>query len=63
MKRQKMLKYVTPKIELLELELEQGIAASSANVFPGGETDPHNPDVEDWKDDDYGPIGGGDFDL
>lgn len=59
MKENKTKNYVPPRVELIELELEHGIAAAS--MVPGDGANPNNPEVEDWKDE--GNIGGGDFDL
>lgn len=41
--------YIAPVIQVSTIELEQGIAASSARLVPGG-TNPNsaNPQVEDW---------------
>ena len=41
--------YIAPVIHVNTIELEQGIAASSARLVPGGTNqDSANPLVEDW---------------
>ncbi|WP_236582182.1 hypothetical protein [Sphingobacterium spiritivorum] len=41
--------YVAPTVHTRTIELEQGIAASSAKLVPGGTgTNSANPQVEDW---------------
>ncbi|MGJ1266926.1 hypothetical protein ACR78G_07035 [Sphingobacterium spiritivorum] len=41
--------YISPAIYSSTIELEQGIAASSARLVPGGTTNGSaNPQVEDW---------------
>lgn len=56
MKENKTKNYVPPRVELIELELEHGIAAAS--MVPGDGTNPNNPEVEDWEKDPFPPIGG-----
>ncbi|EFK56373.1 hypothetical protein ACFU8T_06390 [Sphingobacterium spiritivorum] len=44
--------YISPAITSNIIELEQGIAASSARLVPGGDgTNSANPKVEDWTTD------------
>ncbi|QQS95891.1 hypothetical protein [Sphingobacterium spiritivorum] len=44
--------YISPAIISNTIELEQGIAASSARLVPGGTgTNSANPQVEDWTTD------------
>lgn len=50
-------RYVTPSLSIMEVEMEQGIAAGSANVNPGGTGNPNDVGSDDW--DDGGNIGGG----
>ncbi|MCT3702487.1 hypothetical protein HZQ89_08675 [Elizabethkingia anophelis] len=45
-------RYVSPKIEISFIEMEQGIAAQSANLNPGTSSDPFTPRVEDWNNKD-----------
>jgi len=50
MKAKKTKKYVAPTIELTIVELEQGIAASSATISGGDPDTPYQPQVEDWQE-------------
>ena len=50
MQKQKRVKYEAPSIELVEVELEQGIAAGSSDIHPGDQSTPNTPKVEDWND-------------
>ena len=47
--KQNKQSYETPTLNVLFLEMEQGIAANSATVVPGGDG-ATTPDIEDWKD-------------
>ncbi|ATL42393.1 hypothetical protein OZ664_03340 [Elizabethkingia sp. HX WHF] len=38
--------YLAPAIEVILIEMEQGIAAGSATLTPN----PLNPEITDWKD-------------
>ena len=49
MKRSKKLKYEAPAIDVMLVELEQGIAAASSPVSGGEGTTPDQPGVEDWQ--------------
>lgn len=60
MKKINKLDYVPPRVELMELELEHGIA--TASMVPGDGNNPNNPEVEDWEKDPFPPLGG-DYDL
>ncbi|WP_293916020.1 MULTISPECIES: hypothetical protein [unclassified Sphingobacterium] len=41
--------YVAPEVHTRTIELEQGIAASSARLVPGGAgPNSANPQIEDW---------------
>lgn len=40
--------YLPPIIEVIIVEMEQGIAAQSATLNPGTSTDPYIPQTEDW---------------
>lgn len=58
MKRLKKLKYEAPTLEVVCIELEQGIAASSATVSGGDGTNPYQPEVDDWEDGGFGSQNG-----
>lgn len=48
MKKQKV-KYEAPSLTVVTVELEQGIAASSASITPGGgAANPNSPLVTTW---------------
>jgi|GEM_PF-1173790 hypothetical protein len=49
-KQQKHKPYVVPRVTATVVELEQGIAAGSASVNPGGASNPSSPKTEDWFD-------------
>ncbi|RKE57252.1 hypothetical protein [Sphingobacterium detergens] len=49
-KQQKRTPYVEPRVTATVVELEQGIAAGSASVNPGGTSNPSSPKTEDWFD-------------
>lgn len=49
-KRHKKLRYKAPTLEVVHVELEQGIAASSATISGGDSGNPFAPEVEDWED-------------
>ncbi|MGE8241822.1 hypothetical protein D3C87_389210 [compost metagenome] len=49
-KQQKRTPYVVPRVTATVVELEQGIAAGSASVNPGGTSNPSSPKTEDWFD-------------
>jgi len=49
MKKPKKRKYLTPEIQVMHIELEQGIAASSATVSGGNSSNPYQPEVEEWN--------------
>lgn len=51
MNTQKKKDYSSPRIELINVELEQGIASGSTYFQPGGPGSPNTPEVEDWKQD------------
>lgn len=54
MKRnQKLETYRAPKMNAIIVELEDGLAAASATITPGGPgaTNNYNPEVDDWVDD------------
>ncbi|UIR55977.1 hypothetical protein LZQ00_17150 [Sphingobacterium sp. SRCM116780] len=40
--------YTVPSIVAIGVELEQGIAAASANINPGNSSTPYTPQVTDW---------------
>lgn len=50
MQEQKKARYETPMIQLVEVELEQGIAAGSTTIDG---PDPVTPEIEDWKNDGF----------
>ncbi|MDF2514903.1 MAG: hypothetical protein K0R59_199 [Sphingobacterium sp.] len=49
MKTEKV-KYIKPSIQSNRVEMEQGIAAGSANVNSGSSSNPGTPGVGDWSD-------------
>ena len=60
MKNHTKMKYETPQVNIVLLEMEHGIAAGSATINPGNPNPPFTPEVEDWK---VGPMGDIDFDI
>ena len=48
MKMNKLKRYTVPTIVAIGVELEQGIAAASANINPGNSSTPYTPKVTDW---------------
>lgn len=42
--------YIPPVLEVIFIEMEQGIAAGSASLDPGNIGTPNTPQVEDWQD-------------
>jgi len=55
--------YISPRIHSFKIEMEEGIAAGSANLKPGTSQSPNEPSVGDRNN--VGDIGNGDnnFDL
>ena len=47
-------KYEAPALEVVLVELEQGIAAASATLSGGSDTNPFQPEVTDWQDNGIG---------
>ncbi|QQD16182.1 hypothetical protein [Sphingobacterium sp. UDSM-2020] len=43
-------KYLTPKLKVDIIELEESIAAGSATLKPGGPTLNERPAIADWQD-------------
>jgi len=58
MKDDKKIKYEAPAIEVMIVELEQGIAAASVTLSGGDPTTPNQPQVEDWQDGGFGQQNG-----
>ncbi|MHC8949259.1 hypothetical protein [Sphingobacterium hungaricum] len=50
MNGKKLLEYIAPKIEVFYLEMEEGIASTSANITISSGTNANTPDVEDWRE-------------
>ena len=50
MKNNKKIKYEAPTIEMMIVELEQGIAAASVTLSGGDSGAPNQPQVDDWQD-------------
>lgn len=51
MKKKVLGAYLSPKIVLLKIELEQGILASSATFTPGNGTNGnYTPEIDNWMD-------------
>lgn len=49
MKKDKKIKYETPTLEVIHVEMEQGIAAASVTVSGGDNEASYQPEVEDWQ--------------
>lgn len=60
MEKKTKVKYNAPTIQVERIDLEEGIAAQSANAIPRG-VGANTPDVEDWVD--GGSVGEGKFEL
>ncbi|HFK5504940.1 hypothetical protein [Elizabethkingia anophelis] len=43
-------KYTAPVLEVIFVEMENGIAAGSASLNPGDLGSPSTPQAEDWQD-------------
>ena len=41
--------YIPPQMEVMYIEMEEGIASGSATVNPGDIQNPNTPDIEDWN--------------
>ncbi len=50
MKNVEKKKYEAPALEVVLVELEQGIAAASVTLGGGDSTTPAQPQVNDWQD-------------
>ncbi|MDR2228612.1 hypothetical protein BAS09_02650 [Elizabethkingia ursingii] len=53
--------YVHPELKVVYVEMETGVAASSATLSPGDATSPGTPQIDDWYD--SGNIGDKNYDL
>ncbi|AQX02056.1 hypothetical protein [Elizabethkingia anophelis] len=53
--------YVEPKLKVVYVEMESGVAAGSATLNPGDVTSPAIPVIDDWNDN--GNVGSKDFDI
>lgn len=42
--------YVSPRLQVQLIKLEESIAAGSATIKPGGPTHNDRPNIEDWQD-------------
>nr|WP_199162097.1 hypothetical protein [Elizabethkingia sp. ASV34] len=60
-KEQQLLCYNPPTLEIIYVDMENGISASSATVNPGDLSTPQEPGVEGWNDN--GNTGNGDYDF
>jgi organic radical activating enzyme len=54
----KKIKYEAPTIEVMIVELEQGIAAASVTLSGGDPATPNQPQVDDWQDGGFGQQNG-----
>ncbi|MDV4102687.1 hypothetical protein CMT19_16735 [Elizabethkingia anophelis] len=48
-KKEERKKYSPPQMEVMYIEMEEGIASGSASVNPGDIQNPNTPDIEDWN--------------
>lgn len=48
-KKEERKKYSPPQMEVMYVEMEEGIASGSASVNPGDIQNPNTPDIEDWN--------------
>jgi len=48
-KKGKRKMYIPPQMEVMYIEMEEGIASGSATVNPGDIQNPNTPDIEDWN--------------
>lgn len=55
------MKYTSPAIEIADVELEQGIAASSATLSGGSNGTPDLPAADGWGAEELGGSTSGDF--
>ena len=53
--------YVYPELKVIYVEMEAGIAASSATLNPGDAASLGTPQIDDWNDN--GNVGDKNFDL
>ncbi|WP_407485612.1 hypothetical protein [Elizabethkingia miricola] len=53
--------YIYPELKVIYVEMEAGIAASSARLNPGDATSSDTPQIDDWNDN--GNVGDKNFDL
>lgn len=58
MENNKKIKYEAPALEVMLIELEQGIAAASATLGGNDDTGGFQPEVEDWQDSGIGNQNG-----
>lgn len=57
----KKKKYVAPKVECIPVQLEQGLAISSATISGGVDGSEYTPDVEEWGTEENGGYSRGDL--
>ncbi|WP_156307903.1 hypothetical protein [Sphingobacterium endophyticum] len=57
----KKKKYVAPKVECIPVQLEQGLAISSATISGGVNGSEFTPDVEEWGAEENGGYSRGDL--
>jgi len=48
-KKEEKKKYSSPQMEVMYIEMEEGIASGSATVNPGDTQNPNTPEIEDWN--------------
>lgn len=53
--------YQAPSFKVVEVLMDQSIAANSSDIYPGDSGGPHTPDWDDWED--GGEGDGMDFDI
>ncbi|HLR50351.1 MAG TPA: hypothetical protein VK076_07245 [Candidatus Sphingobacterium stercoripullorum] len=61
MKLEQLKPYQAPSFKVVEVLMDQSIAANSSDINPGGEGNPNTPDWDDWED--GGEGDGMDFDI
>ena len=57
---QRVNRYVKPIIEVMDVNIESGVAAGSSRIIPVGPNDDENIEVKDWVNEDKGTY---DIDL
>ncbi len=45
-------KYISPEVSVVYIRMENGSAAGSASITPGGSNSNYQPEIDDWTTDD-----------